>query len=283
MVNEARAIELSTKARDTSSSGIALLARSPDSKVSCSSSSGSSPGRLPSPIVLQEEPRKPKLKVTWNEINGACAELMEFEVSIDSIAKLPSFSEAPERSSCQTCRNCFKQMCHKLGFGDRTQMHGYLWKLNNEATVEDMACLQNWRRRLFFLQKKKTRICLSYISEKENGCMQMACLLSRSGWNHFGRTSTRSNVTTMPRAAMVSAPPPLEVEAATEDTKRKVCDAMHSYDLAFADGAWPIEEYTQLIPRQLFVIEVKWTDDHGDKQTTTLGSTSERADRKSVV
>jgi hypothetical protein len=141
-------------------------------------------------------------------------------------------------------------------------MYGYLWKLNSDAddTEECLRLIKNWRRRLFFLKESKGKQAMTYISEKENGVMQLACILT-------GRNTT----------ATVSAVPPVQLDDIDDSSRRALQVAMHTYDLAFAENmVCPTEaDYADQVPRRFYAFSVKWKDATNVERTLTLASPSE--------
>merc|ERR1712196_297461 len=107
---------------------------------------------------------------------------------LDRCASLPAVDETTRRGGCsKRCSDLgtfFRESYIAIRFpSSKAQMHGYLWKLNSgvDATPDFFVTLANWRRRLFFLKKTRGNVSLSYISEKENGQLHLACILNGRG------------------------------------------------------------------------------------------------------
>lgn len=214
--------------------------------------------------------QKPKLKVAWREIDGACAEIVTMEARAswkpeDSV-KL-TFIESPTGGKCTSAVtrlcNTITEPCRNMMIPRecRPEMYGYLWKLNSSADQgrKGLARMDSWRRRLFFLKESQGKLALTYISEKENGVMQLACILS-------GRAA----------AATVSAVPPVDLDPIPAQELRGICVQLHQYDLAFAENMVCSEsEYEDQVPRKFYAFSIKWTDASNIERKLVLSSPSE--------
>ncbi|CAJ1363071.1 unnamed protein product [Effrenium voratum] len=222
-----------------------------------------------SAVPSQREPRQElleeedvQLKVSWGVVGGACEELIEYEVgSFVSVAdaRRPCSALFFRRMICG-CR------CWSKEPEVETLMRCYLWKLNSnvELTSDRLSDLSNWRRRLFFLQRKSTTVVITYLSEKGNGVVQLACKLSG------GRLCLRHH-------CEARRLPKVKVELGT-DKREDMLDSMRQYDVAFSrkvDGT-----YEKLLPASLQASCFSWRD-----QTLVMAARPElaRAFEKAVV
>lgn len=218
----------------------------------------------PGQVVKAETSGSSSRRVTWREINGACAEVMQFEVAD------PSASCSLHRVGQQDSQRCssaicayFKELWNVIRNTpeepeERPDLSGYLWKLN--ADVEDdldqLANIRNWRRRLFFLRLAQGRLALTYISEKENGMLHLACIFD-------------------PDPASVTELPRISVSPITQEALHNLGNNMRQYDLAFVDfSVFDEATYEEQAPQQLFPFKVVWKDQRSTEHSLLLATQS---------
>mmetsp|Transcript_40472 Transcript_40472/g.72534 ORF Transcript_40472/g.72534 Transcript_40472/m.72534 type:complete len:279 (-) Transcript_40472:94-930(-) len=199
-----------------------------------------------------------ELKVSWKDLGGACEELIEYEVGsfVSAAVSTGSRKSQLQTAPSRRCSCCYKVMSAMRGCLLRaprereevvTLMRGYFWKLNNgvDLSAKTLSSLTNWRRRIFCLQKKAGTTVITYLSEKENGVLQLACVVQ-------GRTicsrALNCSVTRLPR---------LQMQDLEATDREDLCDSMRQYDLAFSGKAMQ-NTYSSLVPESLQPLCFAW-------------------------
>lgn len=205
-----------------------------------------------------------KRRVTWADVKGASFEMQEYEPSPDLSVPLPDTSGRV--AGATGCFSKIGAMCSNLlseilgGRGEPAdEIHGYLWKLGQEAgeTLNAMQDIRNWRRRLFFLHEGKGQVNLTYISEKGNGHLHVACHIRGKKLP----TPTISHKEEIPMHL-------------TEDAKQWVVRQSSQYDIAYdGDTCHHGEEtYTNELPEKLWPFRVLWKDAQGTEHHMLLAA-----------
>lgn len=146
--------------------------------------------------------------------------------------------------------------------GDRGY-YGYLWKCNSEFTdfsngwLSKCQDLNSWRRRLFFLRDhaKEGRM-LAYISEKDDGSLAVAAVISGS--------------------AKVTRLEKIQLRSLSKQQKKEVCHQLQDYDIAFrvVDPRGTIDDhYMDDLPTMLYPILIEWTDATNEHQKCLIATT----------
>lgn len=182
-----------------------------------------------------------ELKVSFKDLDGACEELIEYEVGSFVSAMPSSGSRAHFQRKSGWCRRCRGLLSSATASEEVvTIMRGYFWKFNTgvELSSESLGKLANWRRRIFCLQRKSATTVITYLSEKENGVLQLACVVQGA---HFHICPWR-------QTCRVSRLPGVELEV-PESSREELYDSMRQYDVAFA-GKPMSSSYASLIPER---------------------------------
>jgi len=141
----------------------------------------------------------------------------------------------------------------------RTAYDGYLWKLNaNNNTEDEMADILSWRRRQFYLQRNQDKLALMYTSEKENGQVQVSCLLS--------------SVTT---SATIETLKPCTVTPTTEEQKKRVVSDLETYDTAFGQKRFDYD-YSRDLPTEFNPFLIVSTNEDGTSEQIVLSGGNAR-------
>lgn len=137
--------------------------------------------------------------------------------------------------------------------------YGYLWKYasNRAESPEELVNMNNWRRRLCFLRDHQVhgRI-LAYISEKEDGSLQVAAVLS----------SHR-------KVARLHRLPVSRIKALSDPDRLKVQKDLRDYDVAFRHEdprGKHDEDYMVDVPSQLHPCAIEWEDTMGEMHRVLL-------------
>mmetsp|Transcript_21127 Transcript_21127/g.48285 ORF Transcript_21127/g.48285 Transcript_21127/m.48285 type:complete len:295 (-) Transcript_21127:122-1006(-) len=216
--------------------------------------------------------RQRKLQVTWDKVDGACAELLLFQANKPD-AGVPLQQQDPEPESpgfftvvCSTVSDfcsALRDLCCALDDDEddeQGRMKGDLWKLNSgpASTMEGLNSLENWRRRLFCLLRSQGRIVLTYISEKENGMVHLASVLL-DNWGAI---------------AEVEALPTVDMEPLSEESMKAVQFNLQDYDIAFVQPRRRRMDdyYRSMVPKRLYPFAIRWTDAEGVKRSTVLAT-----------
>lgn len=232
-------------------------------------------------VLLQRKRTKRstlKRHVTWKEIDGACAELLQYQVP-KSVELPVDESDAPPRClfGCWAGFGGGPQPAlagHRRKYKGSMQPYlrpkkkkegnygsGHLWKLNADAGVDpsDLADLSNWRRRMFYLKEQHTGAHHSpgmfYMSEKANLEMSLACIFDTSSdWQIMNA---------------------VDLQELTAKARNKICSSAHSYDLAIGLITKKSAEYEEVVPDQLFPISVMWKDAHKCEHRLVVAASSD--------
>lgn len=143
--------------------------------------------------------------------------------------------------------------------GGTLGLNGYLWKYahNRSESPEELANMKNWRRRLFFLRDHQDLgRMLAYISEKEDGSLQVAAVLSSQG-----------------RVASLHRLSGSRVSALNNSDRLKVQKDLRDYDTAFRyedPRGKHDEDYLVQIPSQLHSCAIEWEDTSGEKHRVVV-------------
>lgn len=230
--------------------------------------------------------RRQSLHVRWQAIDGACAEVLSFEAHPDvgvtiSFSSSQAPSEEREEGSCGRCCCLCKGLfssapqpgpagrasvleVESFAMG-RPLKDGLLWKLNSDIETGDEAKLADWtswRCRQFFMSRSVGKLGLLYISEKQNGFMQLGALLNDS--------RDRAH----PELAIVRELPVVSLEPLSAEETLQLGKTLHDYDLAFAEQELysTDEQYVREIPDKLWPILIAWKDKHKKDFTLCLGA-----------
>jgi hypothetical protein len=167
------------------------------------------------------------------------------------------------RTKYSCCGGCFSFFASSSGqIDDDKGACGYLWKCNHDVIekldLAELGDLRNWRRRLFFVRDHHTEgRMLAYISEKENGSLQVESLVAR--------------------ATCKKLPPATVSSVFTDQEKNKLHENLHHYDIS-ALAADPrgssAEDYASQIPRQLWPIAIHWKDSAGQSYDSVIAATN---------
>lgn len=232
--------------------------------------------------------KKKRLTVKWIDINNAMDACYELEVitpnasivlpnpqeeSGKGLRRLKSEGEFlkqfnPDEKETKTtgCFGCFQFLFTKQNSPDNGPVdgnagfYGYVWKCNSDQLhVGDPAGLtdlSNWRRRLFFLRDhRKDGRMLAYVSEKDNGSLQVCACLSGSN------------------TATIKKLPKVTLKKLTDPEKLQVRLTLFDYDIAF----WCVdprgssdEDYVEEVPTDLWPFTIEWTDSSGERHSVLL-------------
>jgi len=212
---------------------------------------------------------KPSKTVTWIDVEqsfGSCHSLTTWtrQLSCENLDEEQSCEDldeekrwlqgfSPKDSSCcfAFLREIFLPPDDSLG--GTVGNYGYLWKYasNRAESPAELANMNNWRRRLCFLRDHQVhgRI-LAYISEKEDGSLQVAAVLSSKG-----------------KVASLHRLPESRVNALSNPDRLKVQKDLRDYDVAFRheDPRGKHEQdYMVDIPSQLHPCAIEWEDTSGE-------------------
>lgn len=232
-----------------------------------------------------KEPPARQKSVRWAIIDGACAEVLAFEPSPDvgvpvSFASSRSYDEnadSPGLCSC-ICFCCvtLKEVCfppvevvddlESFALG-RPLKEGILWKLNSSVDREvdegaQLNDLGSWRSRHFYMSRSEGKLGLLYISEKENGFMQLGALLQ-----DFSAKSNKE-------LAEIKELPTINITPISTQATLEMGKTLHAYDLAFSETEMysTDEQYVREIPDKLFPIEIVWKDNANKQHNLILGA-----------
>lgn len=220
--------------------------------------------------------------VRWQAIDGACAEVLSFEAEPDIGVPLSFASGEQPPEDDEGCCERYCWLCAGLrdfwrerqerrsaeeveafAFG-RPLKDGLLWKLNSDVDtdVEQMQDWTSWRCRHFFMSRSEGKLGLLYISEKQNGYMQLGAIL------HDFRDSRHNEIAGLKEIEPVSLIP-----MSTQSTLR-LGKTLHDYDLAFSEKEMysTDEQYVREIPDKLYVIEITWKDYNKKSHTLHVGA-----------
>jgi len=196
-----------------------------------------------------------ELKVSFKDLDGACEELIEYEVGSFVSAMPSSGSRAQFQRKSGWCTRCRRLLSSATARPEEvvTIMRGYFWKFNTgvELSSESLGKLANWRRRIFCLQRKSATTVITYLSEKENGVLQLACVVQGAHF-HICPWRQTCRVSRLPE-------PGVELEV-PESSREELYDSMRQYDVAFAGKAMS-SSYASLIPERLQVLYFRQLQD----------------------
>jgi len=205
------------------------------------------------------EGQKLSRKVTWAEVEGACAEMIKYEYIKPAVilgdGRCKDESQMGEERNkknqlgciCGIVQTCCMTPAHQPRAAKKggKKMHGYLWKLNAEC-VDDpdaLADIHSWRRRLFFLNSHPKERVLTYISEKENGTAVLAAVLSGSAH------------------AKIRELPSLEFKDLPEQDRAWVATNIQQYHIAFSgEPILPTEDAMEQVPSTLCAFCIEYSD-----------------------
>merc|ERR1719343_193456 len=122
----------------------------------------------------------------------------------------------------------------------------------------------SWRRRQFYLQRKPDKLALMYTSEKEDGVLQVSCLLASTGAN--GEAATTATVQLLPVQ---------QVNAMTEETKNRVVNDLQAYDTAFGQKRFDYD-YERDLPTHFHPFLIEWTNEEGKAEQIVLSGGNQR-------
>lgn len=149
----------------------------------------------------------------------------------------------------------------KMVVSDKPGKQGYLWKLNADVPVgmpENLACLRNWRRRLFWLEACGAgRYAMKYISERVDGNLALACTVS-------GPTGDLQTL------------PEIDMEPMSPNTRYWVSSNVRHYNVAFGFGK------SEQLPVKLFPFAIRWKGDEETERELVVAAATEGSRRKWV-
>lgn len=150
---------------------------------------------------------------------------------------------------------------------NRGQVLGYLWKLcaGVDLTPANLSKIQNWRRRLFFIEEVERGLAMQYVSEKSDGSNVLASMI---------RGRTRKRPTT--GLSDLEELPPALVEPVNSDTRYSMLNSLKQYEIAFFGTA---AMHVASLPEQLFPMALNWIDASGSEQRLVI-ATSQESDRQ---
>lgn len=211
--------------------------------------------------------------VNWSAtIERAVVEVLSFDAESDISVPL-QYVEDPSCCSrlCTCCRQFFlgddpappqygrSQTLTNLA-NARPLKDGTCWKLNSGVDLgctKNLADLQNWRRRRFFMQRSEGKLALLYISEKDDGTMQLGCILDDLK---------------VKQPAAIQEMPIIQMTPLDTYVKMEIARNLHEYDLAFAEKEkyYTNEAYVEDIPESLYPVEIKWKDSSKQQQVVCI-------------
>eukprot|EP00930_Biecheleria_cincta_P103648 TRINITY_DN95676_c0_g1_i1.p1 TRINITY_DN95676_c0_g1~~TRINITY_DN95676_c0_g1_i1.p1 ORF type:complete len:249 (+),score=40.50 TRINITY_DN95676_c0_g1_i1:85-831(+) len=223
---------------------------------------------MPATIESKQAPRRrtARRSVTWQEVDGACASILEFqareasqgdvffehEESSQNIPLEPTGGRSSSGSSCFAGCGLLTSLVPSLGNSQDSElvMSGYVWKLGHHHE-DKPGDIFSWRRRLALVRKSPTETAFVYISEKDDGHAHVSCLLSQQG---------------QPGSVKVQEEPTIEFSL-SDEAMREVASQIHTYDIAFAEELGMDYErcqdyYTKEVPQKLYPFSMS----QGDKQ-----------------
>lgn len=134
---------------------------------------------------------------------------------------------------------------------------GYLWKVNHEvcddATLKQLANVRNWRRRNFYVVQNGEELVMVYISEKENGHLQLGVTFD---------ASTKVEV----------APDPVLLGTISQGTQDWARTGQQQYDIAFMGEKSMKMPSDYEVPSELYIITIHWQDRDEVKHKLILGT-----------
>jgi len=152
----------------------------------------------------------------------------------------------------------------------RTAFDGYLWKLGSSRRDEDWSDVTCWRRRQFYLQRQEDRLALMYTSEKENGVLQVSCMLASR--DARGKPKT---------AATVQALRGVSSKALQEDEKQRTVGDLRIYDTAIGQKRYDYD-YERDLPAEFHPFDIQWFNDEGKPERIVLSGGNQRTSERWV-
>lgn len=214
--------------------------------------------------------------VNWSAtIEKAVVEVLSFDAESDVGVPLSFVEEPPEGCCGRLCSCCRQFFCGEdptprptLGRSPtlvnlanaRPLKDGLCWKLNSGVDLgctKNLADLQNWRRRRFFMQRSDYKLALLYISEKDDGMMQLGCILDDLK---------------VKQPAAIQEMPTIQMTMLEEDIQMQIATNLHEYDICFAEREkyYTNQEYLEDIPEALHPVAISWKDSSKEQQSLCI-------------
>jgi len=150
----------------------------------------------------------------------------------------------------------------------RTTYDGYLWKLGSSRRGDDWGNLLSWRRRQFYLTRDKEALALMYNSEKENGVLQISCMLASK--DSLGNPNEAAKVRWLDRTLVK----PME-----DDIKERVISDLQFYDTAI-NQMRVAYDYSRDVPTEIHPFAIEWFNEDGESEQIILTGGNERTSKR---
>lgn len=161
----------------------------------------------------------------------------------------------------------------------RTAYDGYLWKLNSDKHEEDMGNVMSWRRRQFYLQRNHDKLALMYTSEKENGVLQVSCLLATAEGAGGHLQENAKEVAVGEVSAKVQLLKVQPCTPMTEEIKNRVVNDLQTYDTAFGQKRFDYD-YERDLPTQFHPFLIESTGGDGITHQIVLSGGNQRMSQR---